>query len=113
MQKVESSKGIALGGLYQDRLGSGYNGSNNYKGSAHSEYPSPRNSPKPLSTSVQEGLKGDKEHLVDHLKSDMISMKKKIDFLQSLFNKQTDYFDDHMYKMSVKLESVANLEKRM
>jgi len=66
-----------------------------------------------MSTSLHEGLKSDKEHLVDHLKSDVISIKKKLEFLQSLFNKQTDYFDDHMYKMSVKLESVANLEKRM
>jgi hypothetical protein len=30
-----------------------------------------------------------------------------------LLNKQTDYFDEHMFKMSVKLESITNLEKRL
>ena len=40
-------------------------------------------------------------------------MKKKTEFLNTIFNKQTDYFDDQMYKMSGKLDLINNLEKRM
>lgn len=55
----------------------------------------------------------DAYYLVDKLRVDMIAVKKKVDSLQSIFNKQTDYFDDRMYKMGVQLENVGNLEKRM
>jgi hypothetical protein len=43
----------------------------------------------------------------------MIAIKKKVESLQTIFNKQTDYFDDRMHKMAVQLENVGNLEKRM
>ena len=55
----------------------------------------------------------DTYYLVDKLRVDMIAVKKKVDSLQSIFNKQTDYFDDRMHKMGVQLENVGNLEKRM
>ena len=42
-----------------------------------------------------------------------MNLKKKTEFLNTIFNKQTDYFDDQMYKMSGKLDLINNLEKRM
>jgi hypothetical protein len=42
-----------------------------------------------------------------------LNLKKKTEFLNTIFNKQTDYFDDQMYKMSGKLDLINNLEKRM
>lgn len=55
----------------------------------------------------------DNYYLIDKLRVDMIAVKKKLESLQTIFNKQTDYFDDHMYKMSVQLDNIGNLEKRM
>jgi hypothetical protein len=55
----------------------------------------------------------DNYHIVDKLRVDMIAIKKKVESLQTIFNKQTDYFDDRMHKMAVQLENVGNLEKRM
>ncbi len=55
----------------------------------------------------------DNYHLIDKLRVDMIAVKKKLESLQTIFNKQTDYFDDHMGKMSVQLDNIGNLEKRM
>jgi hypothetical protein len=43
----------------------------------------------------------DNYHLVDKLRVDMIAVKKKLESLQTIFNKQTDYFDDRMHKMAV------------
>lgn len=50
---------------------------------------------------------------MDRLRTDTQNLRKKTDFLQSLLNKQTDYFDEHMFKMSNRFDSVANLEKRL
>jgi len=55
----------------------------------------------------------EKEHQEHHLKLDFTTMKKKIDYLTSLFNKQTDYFDQQMHKNSIKYENLQNLEKRL
>lgn len=55
----------------------------------------------------------DNYYLIDKQRVDMIAVKKKLETLQTIFNKQTDYFDDHMYKMGVQLENIGNLEKRM
>jgi hypothetical protein len=57
--------------------------------------------------------RSDNYYLIDKLRVDMIAVKKKLESLQTIFNKQTDYFDDHMYKMSVQLDNIGNLEKRM
>ncbi len=43
----------------------------------------------------------------------MIAIKKKVQNLSSVFNKQTDYFDDKMHKMLSQLDLVNNLEKRL
>jgi hypothetical protein len=55
----------------------------------------------------------DNYYIVDKLRVDMIAIKKKVESLQTIFNKQTDYFDDRMHKMTVQLENVSNLEKRL
>jgi len=55
----------------------------------------------------------DNYYMVDKLRVDVIGIKKKVDNLSSLFNKQTDYFDDRMHKMLAQLDLVNNLEKRL
>jgi hypothetical protein len=55
----------------------------------------------------------DNYYMVDKLRVDVIAIKKKVDNLSSLFNKQTDYFDDRMHKMLAQLDLVNNLEKRL
>lgn len=44
--------------------------------------------------------RSDNFYLTDKLRVDMIAVKKKLESLQTIFNKQTDYFDHHMSKMS-------------
>ena len=55
----------------------------------------------------------DNYYIVDKLRVDMIAMKKKVDGLSSVFNKQTGYFDERMHKMLSQLDLVNNLEKRL
>lgn len=114
---ISSAVAITVGG---ERLGSGLIGSNYMSPSAlQSEYPSPRVSARQGNNSslMQDDLKhtkmSEKDYIIHHIKIDLNTFKKKVEYLQQLFNRQTDYFDSQMHKSSVKFESMANLEKRL
>jgi len=69
-----------------------------------SDFNSPRGSPLQASLVAKgDDMKNRPEnyYLVDKLRVDMIAVKKKLESLQTIFNKQTDYFDDRMHKMAV------------
>ena len=55
----------------------------------------------------------DNYYMVDKLRVDFIGIKKKVDNLSCLFNKQTNYFDEHMHNMLAQLDLENNLEKRL
>jgi hypothetical protein len=102
------------------RVGSGLHATRGYKqpsSAINSEFASPRGSPKAPGSTFNEDIRsnkqGDMHFLTDKLRADVQNLKKKSEFLQTLFNKQTDYFDDHMYKMSVQFDNITNLEKRL
>ena len=111
-EQTNAGNAEAASAKYKERLGSGMNGS--YGGKTHSamnsDNASPRQSPRPGMSGAD---KSDKEHYFDHMRTDVIGLKKKVDFIQTLHNKQSEYFDDHMHKMSIKLENIANLEKKL
>jgi hypothetical protein len=55
----------------------------------------------------------DPQFALEKIRMEMANQQKRLEQLQTLMNKQTDYFDEQLRKYSSQFENVAAIEKRL